>query len=181
MVGARRFRSCEKMRKKTKDPATCIIKSTGGESSFDPVKGSRVPRRSLFVPVNFELWPKVLISIWLVTVCAALLCLCIFLFFGLLFELFCLVYFIACFIVFEGCSPKCSPRWCRHSRFWRLAVFPLAKLVNLLICPLPPQRVCLPCFALSLSIGLVYLEFGIISSGELSFTGGTRVLLRHSP
>ena len=48
--------------KKTKDPATCMFNNAGGEPSFDPIKWSRVPRRSLFVPVNFELWPKGLIS-----------------------------------------------------------------------------------------------------------------------
>ena len=52
---------CEKMRKrrKTLRPA---CNNAGGEPSFDPTKGSRVPRHSLFAPVNFELWPKGLIS-----------------------------------------------------------------------------------------------------------------------
>jgi hypothetical protein len=48
----------ERKKTKTLRPTS---KNVGGEPPFDPIKGSRVPRRSLFVPVNFELWPKSLI------------------------------------------------------------------------------------------------------------------------
>ena len=108
-------------RRKTLRPALC---NAGGEPFFDPLKGPRVPRHGPFAPVNFELWPKCGISNMVRYCNAALLCLCIF------FYLVCFVWFVCLvylFVVFKGCSSKCSPRWCRHTWFWRLAVFPLAK------------------------------------------------------